>query len=188
MILNFFNQLLTILGNYGPVLCCLVIILESMLPVLPLSFFITINFIIFGNIGGLIVSWIFTVIGCMLSFALFRTGFKNWFNKNARSKKQIESIMKYIDKIPTPQLVLLLAIPFTPAFAVNIAAGLSKISRKKYFWALVQGKIFLVYFWGTIGTGLIDSITNPYVIIKIVVLVTMAYLVSSFVNKKYHIE
>lgn len=188
MILNLFNNLLTVVGSFGIIFCCLIIVLESIIPVIPLGLFIAINFIILGNLWGLLVSWLFTVIGCMVSFIIFRHGFKNWFNKNARSKKQIASIMKYIDKMTMPQLVLLLAIPFTPAFAVNIAAGLSQISRRKYFWALVQGKVFLVYFWGAIGTGLIESMTNPTILIKIFLLVAGAYLVSTFVNKRYNIE
>ncbi len=186
--MEYIEKALLVLGNYGPILVCFVIVFESILPIIPLGLFVTLNFILLGNIAGFIVSWIFTIIGCMMSFTIFRKGFKNWFNKNARSKKRIANMMKYIDKLETEQLVLILAIPFTPAFVVNIAAGLSHISRRKYFWALVQGKIFLVYFWGFMGISLIESITNPLALFKVFALLIIAYIASALVNKKYHIE
>ena len=42
-------------------------------------------------------------------------------------------------------LVVIIAIPFTPAFLVNIAAGLSNIPIKKYIFALLIGKPFMIY-------------------------------------------
>ena len=44
------------------------IILESIIPMLPLAVFIAINMLVFGNIIGFILSWISTIIGCTLSF------------------------------------------------------------------------------------------------------------------------
>ncbi len=67
---NFIDMVIASLGVYGPILGCLLIIVESIVPILPLCVFITMNFIAFGNILGFIVSWIFTLIGCNLSFWL----------------------------------------------------------------------------------------------------------------------
>ena len=66
--------------------------------------------------------------------------------------------------------------PFTPAFMVNIVAGLIKMDFKKYFIALLFGKIALVYFWGFIGTSFIESIQNPVILFKIVVIMGCTYL------------
>ena len=43
------------LGVYGPLLGCLFIVLESMIPPLPLFVFITINFMSFGKILGFLI-------------------------------------------------------------------------------------------------------------------------------------
>lgn len=185
---DYIDMILSSLGIYGPLIGCLFICVESILPFLPLSAFITLNFLAFGQLLGFIISWIFTIIGCMLSFTLFRKKIKNWFDKKTKDKKKINKIMNTIDKIEFTKLVLIMAIPFTPAFMINIAAGLSKISYKKYFCALIVGKIFLVYFWGYIGVSLIQSFSNPIIILRVIILMLIAYIVSYFINKKFNLD
>lgn len=182
------RYLVEIINTYGALVSCLVITVESILPVLPLSVFITINFLVLGKIPGLLVSWIFTVIGCMISFYLFRKGFKKLFDERFRTKKIVENLMKIIDKIKFQYLVLLLAVPFVPAFAINIAAGISKIKAKKYFKALILGKLFMVWFWGFVGTNLVASLKDPIALIKVGLLVLVAYILSSFISKKFRME
>lgn len=185
---NFINMVITNLGVYGPILGCILIIVESIVPILPLCLFITMNFISFGNIWGFIISWIFTLIGCNLSFFLCRKCFKNLFEKKLRKYKKIEKFMKFMDNVKLEHLALIVAIPFTPAFAVNIAAGISKMEYKKYFWAMFIGKIFMVYFWGYIGVTFMDCLKNPIYFVKIGIIMILAYVVSYLVNKKFKLD
>ena len=71
---------------------------------------------------------------------------------------------------------------------VNIAAGLSNMPIKKYMTSLIIGKIFLVIFWGFIGTSLLQSLTNPTALIKIIILVSIAYVISKIISKKFHLN
>ncbi len=192
---EFFNKisemidvLITMLGVWGPLLGCLLIVIESIIPILPLAAFITLNFLAFGNILGFIISWIFTVVGCFISFYMFDKGFKNIFEKKLRNKEVVNKFMKIIDSIKFEQLVTLLAIPFTPAFAVNIAAGLSNMKSSKYLKALILGKAFMVYFWGFVGTSLIQSLTNPASFIKVIVIMAVAFIASKVINKVIKID
>lgn len=181
---NFINNI----GSVGPVIGCILIVLESIFPILPLCVFIVINFLAFGSLVGLLISWLFTIIGCMLSFYLVRSKIQGWFNKKVRKNTKVNSLMNKIDKWKFGNLVIVLAIPFTPASIINVAAGLSKMNQKKYFVALAIGKIFMVYFWGFVGLGLIESLTNPNALIKIIIMVLIAYLLSKLVSKKFDIE
>ena len=185
---NFIDMVIASLGVYGPILGCLLIIVESIVPILPLCVFITMNFIAFGNILGFIVSWIFTLIGCNLSFWLCWKIFKNWFEKKLRKYNKVEKFMKFMEHVKLEQLALIVAIPFTPAFAVNIAAGISKMEYKKYFWAMFIGKIFMVYFWGYIGVTFMECLKNPIYFVKIGLIMLVAYLVSYFINKKFKLD
>lgn len=97
--------------------------------------------------------------------------------------KKLKKFKKYINKLSYSNLVILIALPFTPAFAVNIAAGLTDIDAKKFFSALMIGKLPMVYFWGFIGKSLLESITDPYTIAQVVCMVLIAYLVSKVANK-----
>lgn len=192
---EFFNKisemidvLINMLGVWGPLLGCIFMIVESIIPILPLAAFITLNFLAFGNILGFLISWICTIIGCFLSFWMFDKGFKNIFEKKLRNKSAVNKLMNIIDNIKFEQLVTLLAIPFTPAFAVNIAAGLSDMKYSKYLKALIIGKAFMVYFWGFVGTSLIQSLTNPIALIKVVVIMIVAFVASRLINKILKID
>lgn len=185
---NIINEFLLNIGIYGPILGCFCILIESILPILPLFVFITINFIVFGSVIGFIISWIFTVLGCLLSFFLFRKKIKNWFDHKIKNSKQLNKVMRVVNKVKLEQLTAIISVPFTPAFLVNIAAGLSKMSFKKFFIALCVGKIFLVLFWGFVGTSLVQSLTHPIALLKVVVLVLLAFIVSKIINKKFELD
>jgi len=176
-----------LIGIWGPVLSCFLILIESIIPIIPLAVFITMNFMVFGNLLGFIISWIFTIVGCSLSFYLFRFGFYRMFKKYTRNKARLDNFMSVITNMSFGSLVVFLAIPFTPAFIINIAAGLSDIKYQKYLAALLIGKISMVYFWGYIGTSLIESIKNPVILLKVGIIVLIMYIISKIVNKKINL-
>jgi len=55
------TNLLMSIGIWGYLLSCVLIIVESIIPVLPLSVFITLIFYKFGSILGFIISYIFLI-------------------------------------------------------------------------------------------------------------------------------
>lgn len=175
------------LGAFAPVLACLLILVESILPVLPLAVFVTINFYYLGTIQGFILSWALTCVGCYISFALCRTKFKKHFDNmlDKKEHKKLKQMMKALNNLKMEQIACIVAIPFTPAFLVNIAAGLSNMDKKKFIISIAIGKLFMVYFWGFIGTSLIDSLKDPIILIKIVVALLLAFIISKIINRKY---
>ena len=101
---------------------------------------------------------------------------------------KLKKIISMIKRVSFPELVTIIAIPFTPAFLINIAAGMAKMPTKKFILAIMIGKISLVLFWGFIGTSLVDSLNNPIIMLKIVIIVLIAYIISFIVNKKFNIN
>lgn len=180
---DFLETFLLSLGVYAPILACFLIIIESILPVLPLCVFITINFYYFGEIVGFLLSWIFTCIGCFLSYILVCKGVKTIALDTAEKSGLLQKTIKLIKNMDITNLILVVAIPFTPAFLVNIAAGLAKIDKKKFIISILIGKIFMVYFWGFIGVSLIECLKNPLIIIKVVILLIFAYILSIIAKK-----
>ena len=186
---TFIDTTLQGMGVWGPIVGCFFILIESMVPVLPLFVFITLNFLAFGNILGFIISWIFTCIGCFISFLLFRCKVQTWLFKRIKKKGIIsEHTIDVITNLKFEQLTTIIAIPFTPAFLVNIAAGLSKMSYKKFLGALLIGKVFLVYFWGFVGVSLLESIKNPIYLVRVAILLVIAYILSKIISRKFKIE
>jgi uncharacterized membrane protein YdjX (TVP38/TMEM64 family) len=165
-----------------------IIILESIIPILPLALFIAINMLHFGAFWGFIISWISTIIGCIISFQIFRHGFYKYLYGKLIKYQTTDKIIDRIGKMSFSSLVLIAALPFTPAFSINIAAGLSKMPLKKFIYAMAIAKISIVYFWGYIGTSLIQSITNTNVLIKIVIIFLITHGISVIVRKRFNIE
>lgn len=189
MVIEFLkNQVETNSPIIGIIIGMLVIILESMIPILPLAVFIAVNMLVFGNILGFIISWISTIIGCLLAFTICRKGLSYIFYSKIKKDGKINKLMTKISNIKFTNLVIITALPFTPAFAVNIAAGLSTISYKKFLTAIIIAKISIVYFWGFIGTTFIESITNIKVLIELFIIILVAYIISKIVMKKFDIE
>lgn len=164
------------------------IILESIIPILPLALFIAINLILFGNVVGFILSWVATITGCIISYFIFEKGFSNKIYKNIDNHPKIKKTVKTIKNIKFSNLVIIMAIPFTPAFSINIAAGLSRMNLKKFIFALLIAKLFIVYFWGFIGTTFVESLTDITVLIKLATILLLAFLLSKIVLKKFNIE
>ena len=187
---NLIEYFVGIMTNLGPLSGILLIVLESILPFLPLSVFIALNGASFGYVFGFIISWLSTCVGCALSFFIFRKLFQSKF-ENLISKKdkiKIKKVKKRFDNIKLSTLVLIIALPFTPAFAVNIAAGLSKMSFRKFIVAILIGKLSIVYFWTYIGKSLIESMMDLKTIITVILLLIVSYIVSKLINRKLNIE
>lgn len=176
------------LGVYGPLLGCVFIILESIIPPFPLFVFITLNFVAYGKLVGFIISWICTCIGCLLSYILVKKFLRNWVLKKIKNVDLLTKWMSYIENLSLSKVTVILAIPFTPAFMVNIAAGICNMDFKKFSVAILISKIFLVYFWGVVGTGLLESLHNPRSIITVIVMMVVAYLVSLIIKKVFKID
>ena len=176
------------LGVYGPLLGCVFIILESIIPPLPLFVFITLNFVAYGKLVGFIISWICTCIGCLLSYFLVKKFLRNWVLKKIKNVDLLTKWMSYIENLSLSKVTVILAIPFTQAFMVNIAAGICNMDFKKFSIAILISKIFLVYFWGVVGTGLLESLHNPRSIITVIVMMVVAYLVSLIIKKVFKID
>lgn len=176
------------LGVYGPLLGSLFIILESIIPPLPLFVFITINFVAFGKVLGFIISWICTCIGCTLSYYFVKKLFRNWVVNKIKDVNLLTKCMNYVENLSLTQVTMILSIPFNPAFMVNIAAGLCNMNFKKFLTAILISKIFLVYFWGVVGTGLLESFHNPTSLITVVVMIVIAYILSIVIKKVFKID
>jgi len=187
---QFLETTLAAIGTCGPIVGCILIIVESIIPVLPLSVFITLNFYAYGNILGFIISYVLTIFGCNIAFYLCKKLLSkrmDLLHKRFSKNKVLKLIRKFNDMKLT-HLATIMAFPFTPAFLINIFAGISNIKFKKFFIATLISKPFMVFFWGFLGTTLLESFKKPENFIIIAIMVILAYLGSKFINKKFDLD
>lgn len=179
-----------VISNGGILFGMLLIMVESFIPVLPLSVFIALNTHTFGLLPGILMSWVSTCIGCYISYLIFYYVSNNIIYKYL-SKKTRNKIDKAVDKfqnISLANLTVIITLPFTPAFLINILAGVSGMSKKKYIVAVVIGKIFMVSFWGYIGKSFVESMTDISAIIVMSIMIIIAYALSKLIGKNANIE
>ena len=187
-IYDFIINLITTTGSLGMMLDCLLIISESIIPALPLGLFITVLCVNYGYVIGFLISWIFTIIGCMISYYLFQTIFKGIVDRKLRKYEFANKLLTMIDKMTFSNLVLLISLPITPAFLVNIVAGVSNMKVNNFLPALMIGKISLVAFWGYVGTSLIEGLKNPMILIKVGIIIIIMFIISKIINKKLNLD
>ena len=190
-IINTFIEYSTnVISNGGVLLGMFLIIIESFIPVLPLSVFVALNTHTFGLLPGILMSWVSTCIGCFISYSIFYYVSNNVIYKHL-SKKTMKKVDKAIDKfknISLSNLTVIITLPFTPAFLINILSGVSGMSRKKFLVAILIGKVFMISFWGYIGKSLVESMTDITTIIIMSIMIIIAYVLSKAVGKKANID
>lgn len=182
------SQIIELLKQYGFLSGCFIIVLESMIPILPLGVFVAFNFSAFGIFWGFILSYVSTIIGCLIAYFLSNKMLGIYINKKSKEHQKLEKIITKLKKIRFPNLVLIIALPFTPAFLVNISAGIIKMDLKKFILALAIGKISIVYFWGMVGKSLIDSLGDVKTVFLILMSLGFSYLLSRLISKKMNLE
>lgn len=185
IIASIVKEISDFMKDFGLITGFLLVVLESLIPMLPLSAFVMLNVISYGKITGIIISWFGTVIGSILSFSIVRK-LKNYYLQ--KTNKEIIKFSKRINNISIPNIAIIFSIPFTPSFAINLAAGLSNISKKKYFISLCIGKLPMIIFWALIGKSLIESIKEPIIIVKIFIMILLTYIISKILNKTFKLE
>ena len=192
--MDFIDTIITISTNFisdgGIIFGMLIVMLESFLPVLPLCVFIALNINAFGLIIGVLISWSATCIGCYISYLIFYYLSNDVIYKrlSKKNKAKVDKALSSFKKLSFSGLVVLITLPFTPAFLINILAGLTLVSRRKFLAALLIGKIFMVIFWGYIGKSLVESITDIRAIIFILLTIVIAYFISKIVAKRVDLD
>ena len=178
------------ISDGGLIFGFILILLESFLPVLPLGVFVALNVNAFGDVLGIGLSLCATCLGCFISYTFF-SFLSDKLLTRVLSKKtlaQVEKAMSKFQKISFSSLVLVISLPFTPAFLVNIICGIARVSKRKFLFSIFIGKVFMILFWGYVSKSLIESMTDINTIIIVSLMLIVAYVISKFVSKKVDLE
>lgn len=185
---TFLNNILESSGVWGGVICCFLILLEPTLPFLPMFLFVTFNILVFGVFLGLTLSYIFSVLGCLLFYFIYNKLFGKLGMKLIKKYPKVEALMKRYKNIKLETLTTIISMPFTPAFMINLFASITSMPLKKYMTAEIIAKMFITIFWGFFGFNLIKCLHNPKYFIVIGLMLLGGYLLSKLISKKYKLE
>ncbi|MBX9971903.1 TVP38/TMEM64 family protein [Cytobacillus firmus] len=147
--------------SFGPLPGILLPMLEAFLPFLPLVLFVMANASAFGLWLGFLYSWLGAVAGALLVFLLVRKYGQKRILRFLKKHKQVQKLMKWVEKHGFGPLFILLCFPFTPSAVVNIVAGLSNISMAQYMLAVLSGKIVMIFTISFVGYDIKSLVTQP---------------------------
>lgn len=136
------------LGWKGVLLDILIISIQMLFPIVPFALLAGINIILFGPIGGYLLSLFGSVLGSSLGFWLARLLGQEW------AKPKIQKLGKYAELPESRSFFIVLIgrmIPVLPAAALNFAAGLSPMKFRSFFLATLLGKIPMIAWESLIG-------------------------------------
>ncbi|MGL5149477.1 MAG: TVP38/TMEM64 family protein [Clostridium sp.] len=174
------EEFFVILNNYKEfaiIISLFASLIIAVLGVVPSVFVTGANLMFFGPVKGFIISVIGETIGAIITYYLYRKGFKKGFNKLSNNNKLIKRI---VDSEGIKGGILILQgrlIPFIPSGFITLAAAISNIKIWIFIVATLLGKIpsillesFVSY--GVISTGekgikLVIGLVATYFVIKI---------------------
>ncbi|MGL4762619.1 MAG: TVP38/TMEM64 family protein [Sarcina sp.] len=170
------NGFVEILNNYAYLaipLSLLVSIIIALLGVVP-SFFVTgANIIFFGPVKGFLISLLGEVIGGVITFYLYRMGFKTKA-KGLAKYKMIDSIIHSKGKKAAMLIFEARLLPFVPSGFVTLAAAISEVAVVPYTIATVLGKIPSIALEAIVSYDLInidDNFIRLFITLAAVVLI-----------------
>ncbi|RFB18340.1 TVP38/TMEM64 family protein [Bacillus sp. HNG] len=176
------EDLLSEYRSFGPLPGIVLPMLEAFLPFLPLVAFVVANANAFGLWLGFLYSWIGAIGGSLLVFFLVRKyGQKRFFSFVSRHKK-IKRLITWVEKHGFGPLFLLLCFPFTPSAAINLVAGLSRVSTPQFVLAVLCGKLVMIFTISFIGYDIRALFQQPVRTIIVAIIIFVLWIVGKRVE------
>ena len=185
---EFWDQLFHSFQILGPFVPMLIAMVEAFIPALPLIAIVTLNVAAHGAVLGFVYSWIGSVFGSILFFALCRKFFKPWITRFADKHPKIMKARNWVNTINKKALFLIITMPFTPSCFVNFAMGVSDFDAKTYIKIMAAAKIIMLILLSLFGQSVVQAFENPVFIVLAVLLVVVLYLVSRYIRKRHNLD
>ncbi|MGX1194906.1 TVP38/TMEM64 family protein [Metabacillus sp. SLBN-84] len=174
--------------SFGPLLGIGLPLLEAFLPFLPLVVFIVANANSYGLWFGFLYSWIGSCLGALILFFLVRKYGQERFFRFISRHQSVQKMMGWIERHGFGPLFILLCFPFTPSAAVNVVAGLSKVSIWQFSLAVMSGKFVMIFLVSFIGYDLRAIITQPERTLIAAVVIFLLWLIGKQVEKRLNVR
>lgn len=180
-----FQTLILNLGWKGIFLDLLIISLLMFFPFIPFSLLAGINILLFGWLGGFLLSLTGSLLGSSLAFWIGRHLGQEW------ARPHLEKLGKWNKLSDTKNfylIVLARLIPFLPSAAVNYAAGVSPMKFPLFLGATLLGKLPMIAWESWFGHDFWHLMQHPkrffLAILSGAIIFGTAWLIWYYIDKK----
>ncbi|ATW28535.1 TVP38/TMEM64 family protein [Candidatus Formimonas warabiya] len=129
------------LGSYALPVSLLISIIIAVLGLVPSIFVTGANILLFGPLYGFLISWLGEMLGAVVSFYLYRTGFRRPFTNLAQKHPLLGGITESTGWQAGLFIFQARLFPFLPSGIVTFAGAVSKINPVLFLLATALGKI-----------------------------------------------
>lgn len=163
--------------------------IDSFVALFPLILIVTVNVNAFGFWEGFFVSYIGSVTGTIGMFFLVRYFGQNLARKILYRPGKNNRLMNWVDGAGFGPFFLLISLPFTPSFILNVFTAISRVKTTSYLPASILGKFIMILTISYIGNDFKSYSEHPLKLVVLVVLLGLLWkvgkLVEGYLNKGY---
>lgn len=185
------DDLVILIRSWGigaPIVSILLMVLQAYIAPIPSFLIAGANGLVFGTLGGIIISWIGGMLGAMGTFYLSRLLGSKFVKKYVKSN----SLMQKVDEISQTHGMKAVFIgrllPFISFDFLSYAAGLSTMKPWRFFLATAIGMIPGTTAYVLLGNQILKYSRYTYQMFWITIVMVLVFLVYTKVKKSVHQE
>ncbi|XBO86919.1 VTT domain-containing protein [Bacillus licheniformis] len=138
--------------------------------------------------AGVLVDVDWSIFGFYCGFSFyppFRSAKSTRFYPQASIRKKL---MIWVEKRGFGPLFLLLCFPFTPSAAVNVVAGLSRVSLLPFSLAVLCGKFVMIFMVSFVGYDLKALFTQPLRTAAVIIVMLILWYAGKRVEHRLNVR
>ncbi len=147
-------------GWLAVIISGVVVALQTFFPFIPFFLIAGVNVIVFGAVGGVLVTWLSAVTGACLSFLLARYVAYDWAQARVGQLPFFQKLNAQASRRGFQIILMARLIPVIPSGMINLAAGLSPIRFSAFLLATFIGKLPITLFESVLGHDLLNIRTH----------------------------
>ncbi|MEH7225683.1 VTT domain-containing protein [Bacillus sp. JJ1566] len=181
------DWLVEVLVNYkefAVVVSLLINIIISVLGFIPSVFITAANLLVFGFWKGTFISFLGETIGAIVSFWLYRKGFKRYVGKKLDKYPLVSKLLGTKGKEAFFLILSLRLLPFMPSGLVTFASAMGKVSLIVFLFASSIGKIPALLIEAYSVNQVTNWTTEGKVILTILSMLGLIYIIRNL-SKNY---
>lgn len=163
-------------GSSAIIVSFLILVAFNALGFLPNFFLLAANGMLFGIVGGTVLSWAGECVGAAIGFYLMRTTIRGYALSAIARAGYLGQVDDFSSHNGFRAVFLTRALPYIPSGLVTAASAISCISFKDFFWATLLGKLPSTIVEVMVGHDLADYRNHVNRLVFLAAIATSAYV------------
>ena len=185
------DDLVTLIRSWGigaPIVSILLMVLQAYIAPIPSFLIAGANGLVFGTVGGIIISWIGGMLGAMGTFYLARLLGSKFVKKFVQSNSLMEKVDEISQKHGTKVVFIGRLLPFISFDFLSYAAGLSTMKPWRFFLATAIGMIPGTVAYVLLGNQILKYSRYTNQMFWITIVLILVFIVYSKIKRRIRQE